>query len=42
MDLQAETAAAVPIVFESKNASSDVTDGDAIWDDKALGHILWA
>ena len=42
MDLQSEDAAAVPIVFESKNASSDVTDGDAIWDDKALGHILWA
>jgi len=42
MDLQSETAAAVPITFESKNASSDVTDGDAIWDDKALGHILWA
>jgi len=42
MDLQAEDAAAVPISFESKNASSDVTDGDAIWDDMALGHIIWA
>lgn len=38
----AETdAAAVTITFESKNASSDVTGGDAVWDDKPLGRIYW-
>jgi len=42
MDLAAEDAAAVPIVFESKNASSDVSGGNAIWDDKPLGSIIWA
>ena len=42
MDLQTEDAAAVPITFESKNASSDVAGGDAVWDDKPLGHIIWA
>ena len=42
MDLAAEDAAAVPIVFESKNASSDVVGGDALWDDMPLGHIVWA
>jgi len=42
IDLQAEDAAAVPITFESKNASSDVSGGDAVWDDKPLGHIIWA
>ena len=42
MDLQTEDAASVPIVFESKNATSDVTGGDAVWDDMALGHIEWA
>lgn len=41
MDLQSEDAAAVPITFESKNASSDVSGGSAIWDDMALGHIIW-
>jgi hypothetical protein len=42
MDFQGEDAAAVPITFESKNASSDVTDGNAVWDDKPLGRIVWA
>ena len=42
IDLQAEDAAAVPIAFESKNASSDVSGGNAVWDDKPLGHIEWA
>lgn len=41
MDLQSEDAAAIPIVFEAKNASSDVTGGDAIWDDQPLGKIAW-
>lgn len=34
-------AAAITITFESKNASSDVTDGNAVWDDKPLGRIYW-
>lgn len=42
IDLQSEDAAAVPITFESKNASSDVSGGNAIWDDKPLGHIIFA
>jgi len=41
MDLAAEDAAAVTITFESKNASSDVSGGNAVWDDKPLGHIIW-
>ena len=41
-DFSAEDAAAIPIMFESKNASSDVSGGNAIWDDKPLGHIEWA
>lgn len=42
MDLQAEDAAAVPVSIESKNASSDVSGGNAIWDSKALGRIAWS
>ena len=42
IDLAAEDAAAVPVTFESKNASSDVTDGNAAWDDKALGRIFFS
>jgi len=38
----AEENAAVTVMFESKNASSDVSGGNAIWDDKPLGRIQWA
>lgn len=41
LDLNAEDAAGVPINFESKNASSDVTGGDAVWDSSSLGRIAW-
>ena len=41
MDLQSEDAAAVPITFEAKRADSDMTGGDAMWDDKPLGHFTW-
>ncbi|GAG32436.1 unnamed protein product, partial [marine sediment metagenome] len=37
-----ESEAAVPISFESKNASSDNTAGNAVWDAQPLGNILWA
>lgn len=39
IDLQQEEATAVPIVFESQNASSDVSGGDAVWDNRPLGRI---
>lgn len=42
MDMQGEDAVAVPITFESKNASSDVSGGNAVWDDKPLGRLFWA
>ena len=42
MDFTAEDSAAVTVTFESKNASSDVSGGNAIWDDKPLGRIQWA
>lgn len=41
MDLQSEDAAAVPVTIEAKGASSDVTGGSAVWDDKPLGRIAW-
>ena len=42
MDFTSEDSAAVTVMFESKNASSDVTGGNAIWDAKPLGRIQWA
>jgi len=41
VDLQTEDAAVVPITFESKNASSDVTGGSSVWDSKPLGRIAF-
>lgn len=41
MDLPTEEFAAVPVTISSKNASSDVTGGNAVWDDKPLGAIEW-
>lgn len=42
LDLAPEDAASIPITFESKNASSDVSGGNAVWDDKPLGSIIFA
>lgn len=42
LDLPGEDFAAVPIIIEAKNASSDVTGGNAVWDDKPLGRIAFA
>lgn len=39
MDLQSEDNVGVPITFESKDASSNVSGGDANWDAKPLGKI---
>ena len=36
-----EDAAAVTVLFESQNSSSDVSGGDVAWDDKPLGRIFW-
>lgn len=41
LDLKAEDAAAAPIVFEAKRADSEVTGGNAVWDAKPLGRIVW-
>jgi len=41
IDFQSEDAAAVPVTFESMNASSDVSGGHAVWDEKPLGRIYW-
>lgn len=41
MDLQTDTNAAVTITFESKRADSNVSGGNAQWDAKTLGHIIW-
>jgi hypothetical protein len=41
VDLQSEDNAGVPITFESKDSSSNVTGGNAIWDDKPLGRLGW-
>ncbi len=41
IDMKAEDSAAVPIVFEAKNADSSVSGGSSIWDAKPLGRILW-
>lgn len=39
--LAAEDAAAITVLFEAQNASSDVTGGNAVWDDKPLGRLAW-
>ena len=41
VDMQAETAAGVPVVIESTLADSAVSGGNAVWDDKPLGRILF-
>jgi len=41
MALAAEDASAVTVMFEAKASDSNVTDGNAVWDDKALGRIHW-
>jgi len=42
MDFSSEDSAAVTVMFESKNASSDVSGGNAVWDAKPLGRIEFA
>ena len=41
MALAETDAVAMTLIFESKNASSDVTGGNAVWDNKPLGRIFW-
>jgi hypothetical protein len=40
-DFQAEDAVAVPATFEAKRADSETSGGNAAWDDKPLGRVLW-
>ena len=39
--MQREDAAAVPITIEAKTADSTITGGNAVWDDKPLGRIIF-
>ncbi len=41
LSLAAEDNANVPITLEAKRADSDVTGGDAVWDDSPLGRIYF-
>lgn len=41
IDFTSEDAAAIPIMIEAKNADSEVSGGNAVWDDKPLGRIYW-
>lgn len=41
LDLKTDDAAASPIVFNAKNADSSVSGGNAAWDTKPLGIILF-
>lgn len=41
IDLAKEDNAKVPVMFESKDSSSDVSGGNAVWDDKPLGRIFF-
>jgi hypothetical protein len=41
MDLQAEDAAAVPVMIEGKRADSEVSGGSSVWDARPLGRIYW-
>lgn len=41
IDLQAEDNANVPLTFEAARADSEISGGNAVWDSKPLGHILF-
>jgi len=41
MDFAPEEPAAVAVSIEAKRADSEVTGGNACWDDKPIGQILW-
>jgi len=36
-----EEPAAIPVTFESGRADSEVSGGNAVWDDKPLGRMFW-
>jgi len=42
IDLQAESAAGVPITIDSNIADSNVSGGNAVWDSKPLGRIFFS
>ena len=41
IDLKVSDAAASPITFEAKRADSETVGGNAVWDNKPLGRIVW-
>jgi hypothetical protein len=41
MDFQKSDTAKSPVTFEAKIADSNVTGGNAVWDNMPLGRILW-
>lgn len=41
MDFAPEEPAAVAVSIEAKRADSEVSGGNACWDDKPIGQILW-
>lgn len=41
IDLQVEDAAAIPVTFEAKRADSGLSGGNAAWDEKPLGNIIF-
>jgi len=41
VSLAAEDTAAVPVTFEAGRADSEVSGGNAVWDDKPLGRLFW-
>jgi hypothetical protein len=41
LDFQAEDNVNSPLTFEAKRADSEVSGGDAVWDDKPLGRLYW-
>jgi hypothetical protein len=42
LDFKAESEAQVPITFEAKRADSEVSGGNAVWDNSPLGKIVWS
>ena len=42
LDFQSEDAVACPVTFTAKRADSEVSGGDAVWDNMPLGRVLFS
>lgn len=42
LDLQKEDNAKIPVTFEAKRADSEVSGGNAVWDDRPLGWVKFS